>query len=425
MGTVLTAAGVARLKSDLRKRVEIPDAILPGLYLVVQPSGVKTWAVRYRHRGRSRKLTIGRYPVFDVVKAREVAREALQAIAAGCDPAAEKRERQRPEPLDPGRDLVSAHVAAFMARHVRPSTKARTAAETERRFQKYVLPVWGARRVQDIGRRDVIELLDGIVDAGVPITANRTLTTLKTFFSWLVDRSVIDQSPCVRVKAPAPESSRDRVLSNDEIRLLWKAADRLGSPHGNFVQLLLLTAQRRDEVAGLKRSELPAPDLWTIPAERTKGGRAHDVPLSAAAKDIVENAPRIGSSAFVFTIEGDKPITGYSGAKRRLDALMAEIATEEARTAGREPPTIEPWTFHDIRRTAASGLARLGMPVNVIEAVLNHRGGEVSGVAAVYNRHSYLPEKRRALETWARYVADLVDGSPANIVPLRRDARDD
>jgi hypothetical protein len=180
MSKVLTAHSVARFK-PADKRLEIPDAVLPGLYLVIQPSGAKSFAVRYRHRGRSRKLTIGRFPVFDLAAAREKARGALQAVAEGRDPCREQRQRRAETDRD-DRDSVSAQVETFLTRYVRPSTKARTATEVDRRLRKYVLPSWGSRRVQDITRRDVIELLDGIVDAGTPVAANRTLSTLKTFF---------------------------------------------------------------------------------------------------------------------------------------------------------------------------------------------------------------------------------------------------
>ena len=403
MSKVLTAHSVARFK-PAGKRLEIPDAVLPGLYLVIQPSGAKSFAVRYRHRGRSRKLTIGRFPVFDLAAAREKARGALQAVAEGRDPCREQRQRRAETDRD-DRDSVSAQVETFLTRYVRPSTKARTATEVDRRLRKYVLPSWGSRRVQDITRRDVIELLDGIVDAGTPVTANRTLSTLKTFFGWLVDRSTIEQSPCARVKAPAPETSRDRVLTADELRWLWRASERI------FVQMLVLTGQRRDEVAGLRLPEVKD-DLWSIPAARTKSGSVHDVPLSASAAAVLKSVPPINGSSFAFTLTGEAPISGYSGAKRKLDALITELAKAE----GKEPPTR--WTFHDLRRTAASGMARLGVAVNVIEAVLNHRGGEVSGVAAIYNRHSYLPEKQRALELWAHYVLGLI--APTEKTQLNR-----
>jgi integrase len=410
MGTVLTVQSVARIKPDLHKRLEIPDAVLPGLYLIVQPSGVKSWAVRYRHGATPRKLTLGRYPIFDLVEARARAREALQSVATGRDPCSEKRERRR-EAVTPDRDLVSAQVELFLARHVRTKLKAGSAALVESRFRRYVLPAWSKRRVREIERRDVIELLDGIMDTGAPVSANRTLATLKTFFGWLLDRSVIEASPCARVKPPAVETTRDRVLSDDELRLVWRAAERLGGPYGGFVQMLAITGQRREEVAGMRRSEIRG-DVWTIPAERMKGGVTNDVPFSAAAIRILEKMPANGD--FVFTFTGDAPLTSYGGAKQKLDAAIAKITEAE----GQDTPGH--WTFHDIRRTAASGMARLGTPVNVIESVLAHRGGAVSGVAAVYNRHSYLPEKRRALEAWAAHVTGLVTGTAAsNVVALR------
>ena len=220
MGVVLTVQSVVRIKADPVKRLEVPDAVLPGLYLVVQPSGVKSWAVRYRHAGEPRKLTIGRFPIFDLGEARAKAREALQAVAAGRDPAHEKQEARRAVPAEAGRDLMSTQYESFLARHVKVNCKARTAVDFEQRWRKHVLPRWGNKRVQEITRRDVVELLDGIVDAGLPIAANRTLTGLKTFFSWLIDRSVLEVSPCARVKAPGRETSRDRVLTDEELRLV-------------------------------------------------------------------------------------------------------------------------------------------------------------------------------------------------------------
>jgi integrase len=417
MATTLTAQGVVRFKPDPHKRREIPDAVMPGLYLVIQRSGLKSWAVRYRHRGKPRKLTIGRFPVFDLSEARAQARDALQAVALGRDPCHEKRQ-MRAQDLTPDRDLVSTHVEAYLARYVRPKTKPSTAVETERRFRKYVLPHWGERRIQDITRRDVIELLDGIVDSGTPVAANRMLSTLKTLFGWLIDRAVVEASPCIRVKPPAAENSRDRVLTDDELRLLWHAAEGLGTAYGGFAQILLLTGQRRDEVAGMRRSELKGWDLWTIPAARTKSGVEHDVPLSEPAQAILASVPQIGTEGFMFTLNGSAPVTSYSRAKRTLDERVRELARKADNNA-REIPN---WTFHDLRRTAASGMARLGIPVNVIESVLGHRGGAVSGVAAVYNRHSYLPEKRRALEAWAGHVMQLVGDPPAsNVTPFWRE----
>ena len=186
----------------------------------------------------------------------------------------------------------------------------------------------------------------------------------------------------------------------------------MGFPFGPFVQALILTAQRRDEVAGMRRRELKdGGALWTIPGERTKNGVEHDVPLVPAAQSLVASVPRVVATDYLFTTTGKGPVSGYSKAKQRLDATILAIARKAAADRGENPAEviIQPWRLHDLRRTAASGIARLGVPVHVIESILNHRSGQISGVAAVYNRHSYLPEKRRALESWANYLLQLVE----------------
>jgi len=284
----------------------------------------------------------------------------LQVVALGRDPASEKQDALKTARLDePGVDTVAAIVATFLERHARAKTKANTADDTERRFRLHVLPKWGERRIQDITRRDVIALLDGIVDRGTPIAANRTLATISKFFNWALDRSIIETSPCIRVARPSEEQSRDRILTDNELRLVWTAAAREGWPFGSLVQTLILTGQRRTEVGDMGWSELKDRGLWTIPGSRTKNGAEHDVPLSLAAQDILSRAPRIAGSQFVFTTSGVRPISGYSQAKERLDALMLLIARQEAGEDG-AAATVAPWCLHDMRRTAASGMARMG-----------------------------------------------------------------
>jgi integrase len=382
----LTATLVEKIKTPAR-RIEMPDAVLPGFYLVLQPSGHKSYAVRYRHAGRTRKLTLGTTAVLPLALARERAREALQTIAAGRDPAIERKQARAGE-----RDLVSHVVDRFIERHVRANLRPRSAQGAEHMLRRYVLPALGSRRVQDISRRDIIALLDGIVDDGKPVTANRTLATLSKLFAWAVERSIIEVSPCVGVKRPAVETSRERVLSDQELAVIWQAADRLGYPVGAFLRLLILTGQRRSEVAGIRRCEINGA-LWTIPAERSKNGRAHEVPLPATAQALLAEAPRIVGNDHVFTGRGKAPFSAFTAAKAEIYEL--------APIAG--------WTFHDLRRTLASGMARLGQPVHVIEAVLNHRSGTISGVAAIYNRHQYLEEKRAALEEWGKHVLALAE----------------
>jgi integrase len=424
MAKALTAQSVERLKSDPTKRLEVPDGLLPGLYLVIQPSGARSWAVRYRYAGVPRKLTLGPHPVLDLATARERGREALQSVAAGRDPAEEKRRAaKRAREKGVGSDLVTAQLDLFIDRYVRARGRPRYADDVVRVLNREVRPVWGMRRVQEITRRDVVELLDTIVDRGAPVTANKVLAFVRKFYNWLIERSVVEVSPCARVKAPADEPSRDRVLTDDELRWLWRGSEKVGYPYGPFVKLLILTGQRRDEVAKARLSELKGEDLWTIPKERTKNSLATDVPLSAAAQEVLAAMPRMASkSGFLFTTNGETAISGYSVGKQRVDRFMLEAARQEAVELGQDPDAIviPEWRFHDLRRTLASGLARLGHPPHIVEAILNHTGGTISGVARVYNRYNYAEEKRRSLETWGRYVMDLVDGPRAgNLIPFR------
>jgi integrase len=196
-------------------------------------------------------------------------------------------------------------------------------------------------------------------------------------------------------------------LSDGELKAVWEAAQRLEQPYAAFVKLLILTGARRGEIAEMRWQEIDlAGKLWTLPGTRTKNGVEHVVPLSDSAVAILTGLPRIAGSAPVLTLNGRNSITGFHLLKQRLDAAM--------------PADTPPWTIHDLRRTFASGCARLGIAVHVVEAALNHRSGTIKGVAAVYNRYSYDAEKRTALETWSRYVEALVSGETAgNVIPLR------
>ena len=291
-----------------------------------------------------------------------------------------------------------------------------------------ILPAWGDRKIDSITPEEGIRLLDGIMDQGHPAAAIRAHAVASKFFNWCVERRLLAASPFAHVKKPAQAVSRDRVLSDEELRLMWRAAERIGYPFGTFAQLLALTGQRRDEVAGMRRSEISG-DLWTIPGSRTKNGSATEVPLSKAALVAIGSAPTVqmpaiigpngrkqsrGASDFVLTTTAETPISGYAKAKAQIDKTMLEIAKDEATKARRndvDEIKVLPWRLHDLRRTLASGLARLGEPVHVVEAILNHRSGTISGVAAVYNRHSYLPEKRAALKRWAEHLSGITAGS--------------
>ena len=400
MAKALTARTVSALKGDDKRR-EIPDGGLSGLFLVIQPSGSKSWAVRYRAGPRTRKLTLGSYPTIMLADARRLAREALMAVTEGRDPASEKGSRREHHE----RNTVQTLVEEFLRRH---ASKNRTAAEVERIFKRDVLPFWGKLQVDDITRRDVIELVEGIVDRGAPIQANRVLANVRKFFNWCVERDIIDVAPTLGVRPPGKVVRRDRVLSSDELRWFWAATEELGWAFGPIYRLLLLTATRRTEVAAMTWDEISG-DKWTIPAHRAKNGRSLTLKLAHPALAILEDLPRMG--AYVFTTTGNTHVSGYSKTHQRLCTLMLQAARRDDPDA-----EIPNWTLHDLRRTAATGMARLGVPLPVVERVLNHVSGSFGGIVGVYQHHAYEAEMADALERWAASISRLVSGG--NVIPL-------
>jgi integrase len=408
MPKALTVLAVEKAKATTVRR-EVPD-VLAGLYLVVQPSGAKSWAVRYRAAGKPRKYTIGSYPAIDLASARDLARKTLVAVAEGRDPAQEKMARKTPAE----RDTVEKVAAEFIQRHVRANTRPSTAREVVRLLEKEIVPAWKGRLITEIGRRDIIELMDRLRDRGVGVMANRVFSVVRKLFNWAVSRDIVAVSPCTALRPLVPEISRDRLLDDGEIKLFWQAADRLGYPFGRLFQLLLLTGGRLSEVSDMTASELRLDErLWIIPKERAKNGVIHEVPLSDAALEIIQALPRIaGSHGYLFTTTGETPVSGFSRAKANLDKAMADLA------AGEEP--IPEWRTHDLRRTVASGMAKLGVALPVIEKCLAHVSGSFAGIVGVYQLHDFRAEKRRALDAWGRHVESIVRGeAAANVVPLR------
>ena len=400
----LTAATVDKMQPADRRQ-EIPDSLCMGLYLVVQPTGKKGWQVRYRHGGVHRRMTLGAYPILSLAVAWQWARGALAGAADGRDPAEEVRAAKAPKP-ETDRDKFAAVVDLFMRRH---ASRNRRADDVAAMLKGVVMPQWGERNIHEIGKRDVLEVLDAIVDRGSPITANRLRAHLNTLFNWAKGRDIIAINPLDGVRPPAPETARDRVLTDDEIKLFWTACDNIGQPFGPLFQLLLLTGQRRGEVGEMTEGEVSGA-LWTIPSARVKNTDEHTVPLSEAALAVLAGVERIkGKAGLIFTTNGKTPVSGFTRAKERLDAEITKLADGEA---------IPDFTLHDLRRTAATGMAGLGFPPHVVEAVLNHRSGTRRGVAGVYNRFTYAEEKAAALEAWSRRVLLLVEGTPASVVNI-------
>ena len=414
---VLTVKSVEAAKPNPGKRREIPDGALPGLYLVVQPAGGKSWAVRYRTAGKPRKLTLGAYPRLQLVEAREAARTALRAAAEGRDPAGEK-QAAKVEAAVVQSMRFSAVAADYIERYAKPRN--RSWRETEAFLTRTLdaTDTWQDRDIRSIGRQDVLDALDAVVARGATIHANRLFSALRRFFAWTVERGIIEASPIAALKPPSPEISRDRVLSDAELVAAWKAAEEVGYPFGPVVQLLILTGQRRSEVLDAEWREFDLDSAtWTIPRERAKNDRAHVVPLAPAAVELIDTLPRIGGGKrFLFTTTGDSPFSGVSKATDRLQRFAAGYLPENSNA------TL--WRLHDLRRTFASGCARLGVPVHVVEKALNHVSGTHSGIVGVYQRHEYGEERRRAMQLWADHLWTLV-GERGSFAALELVGEDD
>jgi integrase len=388
----LTAISIENARPGAQ-RCAIADSGCRGLYLNVYPTGRKSWSVRYRFGGIPRNLTLDGFP--SLAQARIAATKVLAEVAQGKDPAAAKQEARRIDHAR-GADTVERWATLFVERHAKKRTRPNTWRQTVHVFDDYVLPAWRGRLAHDIKRKDVRALLEDIAE-GKPIMANRVHGVLSNFFKWVCARDDELTSPVIGVERPAPERVRERVLDDDEIARLWKVLDAIGGPTAAAVQVLLLTGQRRNEIALLKFSEVKS-DTLELPAERMKGKQGHTVPLSTQAAAIIAAQHRVGERVFVH----ESP--HFDRLKREIDARMGDVPK---------------WVVHDVRRSVASGMARIGIAVPVIEKILAHRKGTFAGVVGVYQKHSFLPEMAAALQRWGDHVEGLVSGRrPAKVVRL-------
>ena len=444
MATIkLTDAAVQKLKAPSGGRAEYFDATLPGFGLRIAgptprtPEGRKSWILMYRHGGAQKRLTLEpTYPALGLAAARRRAGEALTLLSEGKDPGAQKAAVKAEAAKAP--DTIASVFEEFMKRHMTGKRRAKGYIDgTRGNFDNHVLPRWGRRHIKSITRRDVIEMLDAIVDegsdvigpdgkkrhlAGGPIAANRVLAAVRLLFNWALKRGIIDSTPAALVERPGEETSRERTLTADEARAVWTAASSMGAPVGDFFRVAMLTGQRRDEVATMRWEDLDLDEkLWTIPKESTKAGKAHIVPLAPFVVELLKAMPRksapaprggVQPSPWVFTVGGVRPISGHSKAKARIDAKIAAAMPENA-------DALPGWTIHDLRRSTATGMGRLGVSRLIIGKVLNHSDRSVTGV---YDRFQYLDEKRHALNVWAQYVDGLVNPRAAadNVLPLEK-----
>ena len=387
--TLLTDAKVASIKAPAEGRDEYRDLKVTGLRLRVGTKDTKTWIIRARVGDKIINRKIGKYPAMGVATARTQAEKTLQALAR--DGSTEGLDRTFGELATTWIDKV--------AKPKNSSWKLQ-----ERRLEMHVFPEWRDRRVTEIRRKDVHDLIDGIEGDNLP---NRVLAIIKTVFRFALSRDWIEASPVEGVKPPKPDAMRDRYLEMDEVARVWKAAAIMGHPFGSYLHLLILTGQRRTEVAAMKWDAVALDKgTWKLTADETKSKRAHLVPLAPAARDILKALPRFGP--FVFSTDGSTHIKGYSKIKTRLDAFIADDGGD----------VMKPWAFHDFRRTASTHMGRLGVLMEVIGRTLNHAAQGVT--AKVYALHQYEPEKRSALDRWAAEVQRAVTGAGnGKVVKLR------
>ena len=441
MAKTLTAAAVKNYRPGKARR-EIPDGGCSGLYLVIQTSGHRSWAMRFRRpSGKPAKLTLGPVdlsgkeaesePVPDspltLASARRLAAEIHRQRAMGRDVVADydaARRRQKSEHETRAQSTFATAARDFIERYA--SKKTRRWRETARLLGLAYPPTgdepttirsglcerWSDKPVAEIDGHDIHSLVDETRRSGAPGLKRRSagpteagaramLSCLSKMFSWLVQHRRVSQNPCKDVHRPDASPARDRVLTAAEIVKFWRATDAERKEFSALLKLLLLTGCRLNEVAGMTRAELSDDGAtWTIPGSRTKNKRVHVVPLPPLARKMVGS----GREGFVFTTTGRSPVSGWSKIKRRLDEAMQ----------------IPPWRLHDLRRTAVTGLAELGIRPDVIELAVNHVSGLRGGIAGVYNRSELLPERRAAMERWAAHIEGLVADGPGNVVSLQR-----
>ena len=431
MTKALTAAAVLRLRPGKARR-EIPDGGSPGLRLVIQPSGAKSWAMRFRRPGgKAAKLTLGPVdlngkesegePVIGqpltLASARRLATAVQRQRAMGKDVVA-ARHRERLERAARGDDTFVQAASDFIKQHaMRKVRRWREQASLLGLRPDDLTPIpkgladrWRDRPVGEIDGDDIHGIVEEAQEQGVPgltrfakgaseSRARALFSTLSILFSWLGERRRVRMNPCIGVTRPKPPPARDRVLTANEIVAFWQAASAERTEFAGVLKLLLLTGCRLNEVAEMRRAELSDDAAtWIIAGERTKNHRPHTLALPPLARTILAKAG--GDGDLVFATGNGAP--SWSKIKRRLDARM----------------NVPPWRIHDLRRTAATGMAEIGIAPHVVEAVLNHVSGAKASVAGVYNRAAYAPEKKAALERWATHVEGLVTGKTAKLIPM-------
>ena len=366
-----------------------------GLGVRVSPANRKSFIFMYRFDGKPRMMTLGPYPKLKLVNARLKVAQAKDRLSQEIDPGQELLDAKE---AVRGAHSVKALIDEYIEKWAKPRKK--SWKEDDRILRKDVQPVWGRKKAETIKRRDIVLLLDKIVDRGAPIQANRTLAVIRKMFNFALSRGILEQSPCVQIPAPSKENQRDRVLSDDEIKVLWLSLDDAGmiKEIQLALKLQLITGQRKGEVAGAEWKDLDLKGRWwTIPKEKSKNNLPHRVPLSPLALKILKEIKKLPK---------DSPFLFPSPTKE--NAHITEPAIDRAIRNNRELFDIDHFVPHDIRRTVASQITAMGFPRLTVSKILNH---VESGVTAVYDRHSYDKEKQKALDKWSKRLEKIVKAS--------------
>jgi len=400
------------------REVLLWDDKVSGFGLKVTPTGAKTYLFQYRlggRAGKTRRVTIGKHGSLTPDGARKEAERIARLVAQGLDPQQQKQ--------DNARKAVDLAFKGYATTFVDDCLKVRWKAshkDGEALLRLYAVPVLGSKPVHEINRADIRAVL--AKSKGKVATSRNLFAVLRRLFRWAVSQGDIDVSPLHGMEPPPLPVKRDRVLSDPELKLAWKAAGSLGYPFGPLVRLLIVTGQRLEEVSGLEWSELTKiTSMWALPADRAKNGNASMVPLSKlAVAELSALAKRTGRkdgwprTGFVFSTTGNTSVSGHSRAKRRLDKEMIALAAKSD-----DVSVIVPWRLHDLRRTLATGMQRLGVRFEVTEAILNHVSGSKAGVAGVYQLHDWGPEKKTALQAWSDHIESILsDADNNNVVRL-------
>jgi len=370
------------------------DNAISGFGIRIYPTGKKSFVMSYRDKGKKHLYAIGQYGKITLEQAREIAKKRFGDIADNKNPLIERQASKKKHKW-----TVRTSFTDFLNKYAKRRTK--NWEEAKRIFDKDVIPVIGKSPIDEVTKDDILKILDIIEKRGAGIMANRTLAHISKFFNWCVERNLIPYSPAFKIANPAPSKKRDRVLLEHEIKDVWQASFEVHYPFGDIVRLLLLTGQRRGEVASMRWQDYDEKKkLWIIPREFTKSDREHYVPLSDMAIEVIENTPKMGD--YIFTSSGKRPFENFSRDKKLLDTKIRQQRKKE------NLMEMGDWRIHDLRRTTASGLASLKTPPHVIEKILNHSSGIISGVAAVYNRYQYQDEVCEALDNWAEHLKEIL-----------------